>query len=89
MNKEILKKAIDTFGENAQQDMVIEECSELIKAILKYRRNNSASNCKNIIEEIADVEIMCEQLKMMFECEDEVNKQIEYKINRLKARLEQ
>lgn len=38
MDKEILQKAIDTYGVNAQSDMVIEEMSELTKEILKLRR---------------------------------------------------
>lgn len=96
MNKNILQKAIDKYGTEAQQDMVIEECSELIKEILKYRRavklgvNQALLNdCKlHIADEMADVEIMLEQLKMIFNCKDVVDERIEYKVNRLKERLE-
>lgn len=96
MNREILQKAINTYGETAQQDMVIEEALELALSILKFRRaakgfdtNTILKRRDNIIEESADTRIMLEQVNMMFECEDEVNKKIEYKINRLKERLEQ
>ena len=96
MDKKILKKAIDTYGEAAQQDMVIEEALELALSILKFRRAtkgfDTATILKrrdNIVEESADTRIMLEQVNMMFECEDEVNKQIDFKINRLKERLEQ
>jgi hypothetical protein len=61
----ILEKAIDTYGNESQVDMAIEEMSELTKALLKYRRalkgNTDISVSKahsDILEEIADVEIM-------------------------------
>ena len=94
MNKEILQKAIDTYGENAQQDMVIEEALELALSILKHRRavkeGNPAkilSKRDNVVEESADTRIMLEQVDMMFDCKEEVQEQIEYKVNRLKERL--
>lgn len=102
MNKEILQKAIDTYGEEAQQDMFIEESSELTKAILKYRRLMAMAE-KNIYEdystevmlslkeiegEIADVYITLKQLVMMFDCGKEVEQQIEFKMERLNERLE-
>lgn len=34
----ILKDAITTYGEDKQIDMMIEECSELIQALCKYKR---------------------------------------------------
>lgn len=42
----------------------------------------------NIFEEIADVEIMLEQCKIMFQCDKEVNKWQQKKIERLERRLE-
>lgn len=94
MDKEILKKAIDVYGATAQQDMVIEEALELALSILKFRRALRAENTEeilnrrdNIVEESADTRIMLEQVDMMFNCEEEVQEQIEYKVNRLKARL--
>ena len=96
MDKKIINKAIDTYGGAAQQDMVIEEALELALSILKFRRAtkgfDTATILKrrdNIVEESADTRIMLEQVNMMFECEDEVNEQIDFKINRLKERLEQ
>lgn len=91
MNKEILKKAINTYGCNGQVDVCIEEMSELTKALIKDRRHNGSNveDWLNIIEEIADVKIMLEQMEMIFNCKDRVSEQIEYKINRLKERLEQ
>lgn len=35
-----LNTIVETYGNDAQEDMAIEECSELIKAILKFRRSD-------------------------------------------------
>ena len=55
---EILTLAIRRFGERNQEDVAIEECSELIQAISHKHRGRE----HNIPEEIADVEIMLMQL---------------------------
>lgn len=83
---EILKKAISTYGKEAQLDMCIEEMSELTKEICKHKRGFDNKN--EIIEEIADVYIMLEQMKMIFRIsEEQINKQIDFKIERLEGRL--
>lgn len=56
-----LKKAIAKYGEYAQLDMVIEEMAELTQAISKFKRNES----HNVEEEVADVEIMLQQVRLM------------------------
>ena len=76
---EILTAAIRTFGEKAQEDVAIEECSELIQAISHKHRGRE----HNIAEEIADVEIMLEQLKIINNCRDEVAEIHKQKIQRL------
>jgi len=63
---EICKKAINTFGEYTQLDMVIEEMAELTQAISKFKRDK----IHNVEEEIADVEIMLSQLRLMTELFD-------------------
>lgn len=93
--EEALYAAIDTYGREAQTDMCIEECSELIKALLKYRRlpledrlnTRGMKILKNIQEEIADVQIMLWQMEMLYGygC---VDGEIEEKIDRLKERIE-
>ena len=57
----ICKRAIDTFGAYQQLDMLIEEMAELIQAISKFKRDK----IHNVEEEVADVEIMLEQLRLM------------------------
>lgn len=77
-----LQFIIDTYGTKVQEDIAIEECSELIKAICKNRRNPSNETRKGIIDEITDVEIMIEQLKIIHSCSREVEERIDYKIER-------
>lgn len=78
-DKEIFKSAIGVFGAFEQERMSIEECSELIQAISHKHRGRP----HNIAEEIADVEIVLEQLKIINNCHDEVKKIHKEKIDRL------
>ena len=91
--QEILERAINTFGVNSQVDMAIEEMAELTKALLKYRRccngdayvDDKDKLFGNVIEEMADVQIMLNQLYIMF------GEPVNYpkdKIERLKERLD-
>jgi len=78
---------INTYGTVSQIDMAIEECSELQKALLKHRRKPDGNTRKNIIDEIADVQIMLEQLQIIYSCKDEVNDRIDFKIDRQIERI--
>ena len=74
----------------AEEDVAIEEMSELIKAICKMRRagvNEKPAATDAIVDEIADVSIMMEQLCMMYECFDAVENRRRYKVRRLENRL--
>ena len=62
MTAPVLKRALQTWGGQAQMLMVVEEMSELTKEILK-NVNRGKDNVAAIVEETADVEIMLEQLK--------------------------
>lgn len=69
--KKLYERAITKFAGPVQMDMVIEECAELIKAILKWKRGakNDIGRIalhQNVIEEMVDVQIMLEQLELMF-----------------------
>ena len=89
-HKEIIdtyKKAIETYGEKAQNLMAIEEMSELTKEICKDFRGKL--NREHLIEEIIDVIITIDQLIMMYEIsKEEIVSMCIRKINRLKERLE-
>ncbi|MGN0733700.1 MAG: hypothetical protein ACI4LC_05960 [Emergencia sp.] len=81
----ILQAYIDKYGEEAQARMAIEEMSELTKEICKRFRGDD--NLDHIAEEIADVEIMLDQLKMMFVLEEKTKAYRKYKIKRMVERI--
>lgn len=56
----LYQRAWDIFGKEPQMDMIIEECSELIKEVCKLKRHSDRSY-SYILDEIVDVTIMCEQ----------------------------
>ena len=66
--------------------MMFEEMAELQKELCKHARG--ADNREAIAEEIADVQIMLEQMMILHSCKDMVDKQMERKLQRLKERLE-
>ena len=63
----LLETVINHFGRPNQMDMIIEECAELIQAINKYRRHPDENTGLHLCGEIADVEIMLEQARIMFD----------------------
>lgn len=100
----VLQQCIDTYGVDKQVDQTIEEMSELTKAFLKYRRKEYQNDGKNvnptsdgtdldkarvdILEETADVIVMLMQIIMIYGGRDEVQKNIDQKVERQKKRLE-
>jgi len=62
------------WGVNSQLGIAIEECAELIVKIAKSGREVNGSTDKEICDEIADVEIMMKQLRLIYNSEtiDEV-----------------
>lgn len=86
-----LNTIVETYGSDKQEDMAIEECSELIKAILKFRRSNAKdSDLRDaVIDEIADVQIMLTQLGIIFNCVEEVNERIDFKIDHQMGRIKE
>lgn len=83
--REILEQAINTYGEDMQLDVAIEELSELIKELCKYKRGEGSE--MHIAEEMADVKIILEELEVIFKNKHRVETWYENKIERLKARL--
>ena len=67
---DIVRSAIDTYGAVMQITVAFEEMSEVQKELCKHLRGRGSH--ENIAEEIADVEIMLEQMKMLFNCETSV-----------------
>ena len=85
-NREILENALTTFGAEAQILMVMEEMAELQKELCKNIRGKA--KVANIAEEIADVQIMLEQMTLLYDCEHAVQANREYKLMRLESRIE-
>lgn len=82
-----LKEVIEHYTPVHQLDIAIEEMSELTKEICKYKRG--FDNRESIIEEIADVIIMMEQLRVIFDVEDDdLKKYIDFKFKRLIENME-
>ncbi len=58
------------YGFDMQSNLLMEECGELIQAVNKYKRmiysgKEVFSSLEHLIEEIADVELMIEQIKAL------------------------
>lgn len=63
MPRELYIEAINKWGAHAQIMMAVEEFGELLQALSKEWRGKKS----NIEEEIADAEIMLEQIKLLFD----------------------
>lgn len=82
----VLRRALDTYGPTLQIAMVFEEVSELQKELCKYLRGQGSF--EHIAEEIADVEIVLEQMKILFCCAYDVSSARSRKVKRLKERID-
>lgn len=80
-----LGQAVDTWGEDVQIDIALEELGELVTALSRLRRHRVTE--ADVAEEIADVQIMLDQMQIVFD-EPDVDAEIERKINRLRDRLD-
>lgn len=84
--RNIMLNALKKYGVDAQDDIAIEEMSELTKAIIKNRRYKTFATLENLYEELADVSIMLEQMMMSLD-KDRVQVYINQKLERLNERL--
>ncbi len=81
MNTEVLSKVIDLYGKDHQIIKAVEELTELSLALQHYRQGRC--DWRAVIEEMADVHIMLEQLNLILEGKEEVNYFIKKKLDRL------
>lgn len=70
---------LDHYGLPEQMRQTIEECGELIVALRHFDRGKATQD--DVIGEIADVIIMCEQLRFAFG-QEKVNETIDRKLSR-------
>lgn len=87
----ILEENIKEHGVVLETVIAMEECAELIQAISKVKRYGFAGEYRdNLVEEIADVDIVITELLMAFNVsEDEFFSVLDRKIQRIKSRLEE
>ncbi len=79
----ICQLAVNVYGKTSQCTVCMEEMAELTKELSKNLRGQDNA------AHIADVEIMLEQLKLMFNIRDEVTQQRTAKLQRLDNRISQ
>lgn len=67
-----VQQIAETYGYEAQREMLVEELSELIQAVQKLKRADNSGDAERIdkatsayLEEMADVTIMLEQMRYM------------------------
>ena len=87
----LLDRAITTYGAPAQMDMAVEEMAELTKALCKIKRAQAGCEATaaigNVVEEMADVQIMLDQLRIIFHrSTEEVEEAKLERLNRLDGR---
>ena len=84
-NLPLAHQALEKYGDRNQIIKTMEECGELIHALSRKLIDGSFYNTK-VIEELADVQIMLEQMIYLFG-EDQVKRLIELKKERLQVKL--
>lgn len=92
--QEKIKRIANHYGLAKQSRQLAEECAELIQATSKYMRFQENSHAltvdwsylQNICEEIADVEVMLEQIKYLLHINPEAI--VEIKKNKIDRQLE-
>lgn len=84
--RDLYTAAVKKWGKEHQLVLCMEEMAELTKELSKNMRGSK--NITNISEEMADVEIMLEQLRVIFGNRSEVDTIKAEKLIRLADRLE-
>lgn len=79
-----LRAAVAHYGVKNQVEQMVEECAEFIVCVNHIRRGRETAT--ELIEEMADMEIVLEQLKMVYGGE-EWGAARQRKIERLKNRI--
>ena len=86
VRKAVYGDAIAHYGRESQIMMAVEEMAELTKELAKAFRPAGTTR-EQLMDEIADVTIMMEQLRLVFDMNEEVQGRIDYKVQRLAQRI--
>ena len=84
---EICTEAVEKYGQTLQLVVAIEEMAELTKELCKSIRTSIENRIAGVTEETADVEIMLEQLKIIYGNRAEVDDVRDQKLQRLQRRI--
>lgn len=90
--KEAIKTIADWYGYQHQRKKLIEEMAELTVEICHLDERGDYNNYEHrqkVYEEIADVEIVLEQIKYLLNCNDEVEVLKQYKVDRQLKRMKE
>ena len=87
--KDLYERNIKYHGIEQETTIAMEECSELIQAISKCKRYGCINKYReNLIEEMTDVLIMIDELKMIYQISDvDISDRRQYKMNRQSYRI--
>ena len=83
---DVLKRSQAIFGREYQMGIVVEECSELQKELLK-NTNRKKDNLPEIIDETADVFIGLLHVVISYDINGPVAQRVKEKLDRLNERL--
>lgn len=87
-------RSAEHYGYKAQSNMLMEECAELIQAVNKHKRALASGEgideaLDKLTEEIADVELMIEQIKHLLGIREiTIDGFKDYKVDRTRKRME-
>lgn len=97
-----VQQIADTYGYEAQREMLVEECAELIQAVQKLKRADNSGDAEKVdkatsayLEEMADVSIMLEQMRYMLtprlkqELDNYIAKKLDRQLERIAKQREQ
>lgn len=87
----ILEENIKAHGKELETTVAMEELAELIQAVSKVKRYGFRDEYKdNLIEELADVDIVITELMMLFDVSaEEFYSVMDRKVQRIKKRLKE
>lgn len=83
---EMYSQAVELWGEASQRLMVVEECAELISSICREFRGRVSDD--DVLGEAVDVQVVINQLRHMLNNDEEWNKKMRFKLERLERRIE-
>ncbi len=75
-----------TFEE--QREIFVEECAEAIKAVQKLKRSHDENAVDDLIDEVADVTIMVEQMRLYLgkaKVDDRIRAKLDRQMRRMKG----